>query len=353
MSHKPQPVYFYIPKKNWADDLSGNIDKDWYLLIKKYGTLTTSWIVQTYLNLKNNNFPCKAISELSQDGIILACKSDLPDKIRISSSSFIVCVKADQRQHLFSPYHIVQNPFNYLLRKDKKNSSSYYMLHWPQPGLVSRDPNRGDKFENIAFFGDIRYNLAAELGGALWKESLSSLGLNWIVIDQTQIAKWNDYSYIDAIVAVRSFDKRRYDSKPASKLYNAWHAGVPAILGPESAYKAERKSELDYIEVQYLKEAIEAIKRLKNDKEFRNRMVENGRIRAKETEKAEIIKRWEHFLTEIAPPAYERWRAMPDFKRKSFLLSRFLNYKTEGLMIRLKRIFLRRTNYSGNTGLPW
>ena len=42
---------------------------------------------------------------------------------------------------------------------------------------------------------------------------------------------------------------RRWYLKPPSKLFNSWLAGVPAVLGHESAYRAERRSDLDYIEV--------------------------------------------------------------------------------------------------------
>ncbi|MEM8808289.1 MAG: hypothetical protein AAGF01_19895, partial [Cyanobacteria bacterium P01_G01_bin.38] len=38
--------------------------------------------------------------------------------------------------------------------------------------------------------------------------------------------RWHDYRQIGAVVAIRSFDRRRYDHKPATKLYNAWQ-GCP------------------------------------------------------------------------------------------------------------------------------
>jgi hypothetical protein len=41
-------------------------------------------------------------------------------------------------------------------------------------------------------------------------------------------------------------------AQTAIKLYNCWHAGVPAVLGAESAFRANRRSDLDYLEVQSL-----------------------------------------------------------------------------------------------------
>ena len=91
--------------------------------------------------------------------------------------------------------------------------------------------------------------------------------------DETQ---WNDYSEIDVIVAIRPNTSSQYPNKPASKLVNAWRAGIPAILGPEIAYREVRKSELDYIEAKNRYEVARAIRRLKDSPELYAGMVENG-----------------------------------------------------------------------------
>jgi hypothetical protein len=66
-------------------------------------------------------------------------------------------------------------------------------------------------------------------------------GLAWRLVPRQH---WHDYSDVDVVVAVRSFDH----NDPPSKFHNAWHAGVPAVLR-ESAYQANRKRDLDYLEV--------------------------------------------------------------------------------------------------------
>ena len=53
-----------------------------------------------------------------------------------------------------------------------------------------------------------------------WSEKLKDLGLNWQVVSRD---RWNDYSNVDAIFAVRNFKQASdYKWKPASKLVNAW-----------------------------------------------------------------------------------------------------------------------------------
>jgi hypothetical protein len=89
-------------------------------------------------------------------------------------------------------------------------------------------------------------NLAPELRESSWTQRVEALGLRWVAVGDT--ADWNNYSEVDAVLAIRSFSQHKFNHKPASKLYNAWKAEVPAILGCESAYQTERKSELNYLE---------------------------------------------------------------------------------------------------------
>jgi hypothetical protein len=149
--------------------------------------------------------------------------------------------------------------------------------------------------------------------------------------------RWNDYSEVDAIIAVRSFKDKEFAVKPALKLHNAWHGGVPAILGCESAYQAERKSELDYIEVTSPADVILALKRLRDDKVLRHAMVENGRVRARATQPARITAQWRGFLTDVATPAYDRWCAAP-YWRQTFLMGRDLILKKNYMRNRLRKL---------------
>jgi hypothetical protein len=94
-------------------------------------------------------------------------------------------------------------------------------------------------------------------------------------------------------------------------------------------------------------EALAAIERLRDDKEFRRSIVENGRRRAQETTSAKLVVRWRKFLEEIAVPTYEHWRAELVY-RQAFLqrrylalvsdrIRRYLEFKIEGMQRRLMR----------------
>jgi len=78
-----------------------------------------------------------------------------------------------------------------------------------------------------------------------WQAILRELELTWHFVGPD---RWHDFREVDVVVAVRGFDRHRHANKPPTKLFNAWHAGVPVILGRESAYQHERLSPLDYLE---------------------------------------------------------------------------------------------------------
>jgi len=132
------------------------------------------------------------------------------------------------------------------------------------------------------------------------------LGISFDKRFENKTYLWKDYSKVDVVLAIRSFDGNKYDYKPATKLYNAWVAGVPAILGSESAYQAERKTKLDYIEVKSVKGVIKAIKKLKENKKFKRAIVKNGFERAKKISPDKITERWKKFFLNTAIPEYHR-----------------------------------------------
>ncbi|ACK67716.1 conserved hypothetical protein [Rippkaea orientalis PCC 8801] len=323
------PIYFYLPQSKWPDPMPQSFE----YLRPKDGV--SSWILQTYLRLLQLGFPCQLISEIPHEGILIGHRESFNYELKPEPKLFLVCVKGDQNCLPYAQLHIVQNKWEVNASPIKIQSISeeryllpgkrYYMPHWPQPGLIPRHQERGDTFENVVYFG-ITYNLAPPLRQSSWQQTVENLGLRWC--PETNGDRWHDYSNVDVIVAVRSFDRRNsYPWKPATKLYQAWHAEVPAILGPESAFQAERKSELDYLEVTSVAELVDALKRLKNDLGLRQAMVENGQERAKETESEVLTKYWRDFITDICVPAYEQWCQTSVWDRKRFFISRYVSKK--------------------------
>jgi len=98
-------------------------------------------------------------------------------------------------------------------------------------------------------------------------------------------------------------------------LYNAWHAGVPALLAPEYAFQQIRKSDLDYLEVNTIEKVKESILKLKNNSELYHSIVVNGQNRATEFTQEVILKKWEDFLFTKLPKII----SSPSFKRKKLI----------------------------------
>ena len=302
------------------------------------------WTLQTCLRLRDAGFPCDLADTLPSDGIIIAHRDFLADTIRPSATQLLVCLLGDREtpewwgigRHPYAQLHVVQNPRDPSLMHPDELWESYHIPLWPQPGLLPRDPARGTRFQIAAFLG---IDLAAELEAPTWRASLSELGLSW---HRVPFERWHDYREIDVVVAVRSFDRREYAEKPASKLYNAWLAGVPAVLGREPAYRYVRRSELDYLEVESVQDALCAVRRLRDDAGLREAMMANCRERAPDVSPSRLVALWCQFLTDTATPAYERWHAATPLARRLFLVRRQLAMYRRSALVRRGRVLSYR-----------
>jgi len=315
-------IYFYLPQEDFPREIPESADQYWVGFRKGI----YCWTLQTYLHLKNQGFPCYLTSTIPDSGIILAHWDSLPATLMPSSQQLIVCFQADRARHPYAQVHIVQNPEglnrNLMVWGDRYllAGHDYFMPHWPQPGLISRSAERGCRFETLGFLG-LECNLLPEFRDPSWRQQLQNIGVNWQIISDFE--QWNDYSQIDGILAVRSFTSYSFTWKPATKLFNAWHAGVPAILGCETAYRAERKSELDYLEVKSVEDTLEAIQRLKQNPQLCQAMVKNGHQRASETSQSKLIELWMSLLKEELPARLFNWTQSKIY-RSSFIRRRNL-----------------------------
>jgi hypothetical protein len=228
----------------------------------------------------------------------------------------------------FSNFVIVQNksdPIRNPLTGFFVNSAVVH--YWPQPGLVPRHPERGCRFENVCYVGN-SHQFVSEI--SFLQAEIKHLGLNWSMPPRE---KWNDYTQIDAVVAVRPSigamrSKPEYHilRKPASKLVNAWLAGVPAILSPDVAYRNLRKSSLDYLEATDCRQIVVRLRQLIDNPAMINLMRENGRQRAVEFELDRIIQMWLAIFRDDIIPAYRRWTES-SARRFYSILSRHLARK--------------------------
>ncbi len=342
-------IVFYLPQPFWPTTWPKDANDNW----PGFRLDIYAWTLQTYLRLKDAGFPCELSQQIPNEGIVLFHSDVLQGaSLKPRARQLFICLKAEAPPHVHSQLQVVQNPV-------EASHCRVFMPHWPQPGLLPRDPERADRFETVAFVGH-QNSLDCEFQSPIWQERLSELGLKWRPIcngdneDEAVENRWHDYREIDVIVAVRSFDPRmhwqtqNFCNKPATKLYNAWLAGVPAILGCDSAYWAERRSSLDYLEVKSLSQTLEQLARLRDDANLRQAMVAHGYQRAQAYTPEAITQRWVDFLNGVAVPAHEYWCEQSALQKNIGLLrSQSLQLHTRSQRKANKRLSQRMMNLSG------
>jgi hypothetical protein len=220
--------------------------------------------------------------------------------------------------------------------------SSLCIPLWPQPGLISRDIIRGSVLSNLAYKGHIR-NLDDSFKTAAFQSALVDLGINFhldVCDDQfSRTTGWNDFRNTDALLAARNLTLEDALIKPPSKLVNAWAAGVPALLGPEPAFRELRESDLDYIEIRSPNDVIKALRHLKDQPALYAAMIANGLTRSAEFTTAKIVGRW---LTMLAGPVaaeYKTWRATNASTKLLRYAKRSLQFKSA------MRAYMRNINH--------
>jgi hypothetical protein len=267
-----------------------------------------AWCLQTYLNLRNSGkLDVRCSNQLSENHINLVHSNTLLN-VKGGANHFIVCVRADFPKRHWAHYQIVQNT-------DQLESNTSYIPHWVQPGLLKRDPNRRG-VQRVAYAGQtFNNNLAGSEES--WKRLLDPYGIEFKVLSNQS---WHDLSSIDVLIGIRSFDTRPWKTKPPSKLFNAWHAGIPFIGGFDSAFKQVGNPGKDYLRVKSQQEAVSSILKLRDDADLYNRMVEQGYQMAGQYTTETITKQWESILTNQVLQRYQSWKSTRWPERLRFTL---------------------------------
>lgn len=266
-----------------------------------------AWILQTYLHMQANGYGVHIAPELPRTGIVVfipeeeslhALTQQYTDAHRFLT---FVTVRADviEFRSSWADAEIVQNG------RFADDQRSFFVPHWPQPGIIPRDTSRGTTIKHITFKGGFG-SLDKRFRSDAWHAFLEDRGLTFEIASkhtQGTVPRWHDYAQADLMLAVRPLhgDGGERCEKPASKLINAWHAGVPAIVGPEYAFRELCESPLDYIEVRTLSEAMDAVDTLRADPGRYQAMVENGQRRAQAFTPERIAERWGEVLFEHVP----------------------------------------------------
>lgn len=293
---------FYLPGERDLDRLRHlDPDGDWDEFVRG----ERAWILQTYLRLHRAGHPVVLSGEPSDAGLVVYHAKHARSLMRRAHrlhSAVLVGVRADNSEPATADFEVEQNRVYADARR------RFFVPHWPQPGLLARDPRRGSRLERVAFKGFLA-NLEPAFRHPDWAEWLAGRGIRWELdaVEFEQLAgtsdrlRWNDFRETDLVLAVRPGEPARHTNKPATKLCNAWHAGVPALLGPEPAYRELRRDPLDYLEAGSVEEAKAAIDLLLAEPDLYQRMIEHGRRRAAEFTAGSILERWVELLWQTLP----------------------------------------------------
>lgn len=260
------------------------------------------WVLQTYLHLLAAGEAVELVREMPREGVVLAHIETLPYELRPTRELLLVPLLVDKDVPLpYAPLHITHN----LAQRLPLAMRSHYMPPWPQIGLIPRAGCRRDRFETVSFLG-FPENLHPSLAGESFTRRLQALGLKLHIAAPSC---WHDFSEVDAVLAVRNFGRETpHLTKPALKLYNAWLAGVPAIIGHETACRTEGRPGEDYVEATDETQVCAALERLTTDLAFRRRVIAAGLARMAQRDTESLRRMWAALIRDELVPLQDRWR---------------------------------------------
>src|SRR4051812_20480023 len=230
------------------------------------------WIVLTYCRLRDAGLPVTLQNRVPADGIVVFYAGDkraVRAQLRSDDRALLAAVRSDRHPVGFADCEIVQNA------SSADGSRALHVPHWPQPGLLPRDAGRGEVLRTVLFPGTPQ-NLDPAFASDATRRVLRDRGIELRCASGGVQPVWNDFHDVDALLALRPAAMGLVRNKPAWKLFNAWLAGVPAVLGPESGYRELREGPLDYLEATTPDQALRALQRLQDEPGLYAAMVANG-----------------------------------------------------------------------------
>lgn len=311
INNLPYPVTFVLRYcERWPELFSDSLLPNPASLHSRIQTNEDCWIVTTYLYLKHKNLNVSVSNKFTPGQINVVNSLDFGAR-DLAFNSFVVGTRSDGFKPSLCDFVIVQN------RSQLDSKTNAFIPHWPQPALIPRLPEREDTVKNLVFKGDERVNLYEPFRSSEFHRELENLGVKFTINGRSERepVKWNDYSTDDLVLAVRDLTEKDILVKPASKLINAWLAGVPALLGPEPAFQDLKRSDLDYIEIRSTQEALQAIQKLKSNPHLYRKMITNGLNRAEEFSTNSMINKWVEVLSGPVAEQYSHWKEQTRLSR--------------------------------------
>lgn len=299
------PVNFVIPEKYlWSEIRDGRVGEisDELLAQRCVGAIN-NWVVIPFVYFHRAGLAPSHSPRPREGAVNIASAHDLGIRER-PIRAFIVCCRADAH---------VPKLANFVFEQNKAREGTpgvAWTPHWPNPGLIPRDPSRGDRLETLAYKGDLP-NLWRGFRDDGFRRALAAIGVDLRLDLRTPNdgarLRMHDYRDVDAVIAARNLTEEDVKVKPASKLVNAWLAGVPALLGPEPGFQELRSSAVDYIEITSPQDAVRALERLKRDPALARQMRERGKARAQEFTVDALVRRWVGLLNGPVADRYAEW----------------------------------------------
>lgn len=303
----PFPVNFVCPDDLvWPELKEGQkLPLTGTTLSKRSGKLTNNWVLRPYHGLLSRGESI-SLSNTALSGAINIVSLHEIGRARVRGDEFLVCPHGDAHPTRLANFRIRQN----FLRAPTACTAN--VLHFPQPGLIPRDPARGTRVERITFKG--HNNLDKNLLSERFLAELRDLGMDFephYRDFKTGEHSWHDYGNADVVLAFRNDTMYKTSFKPASKLINAWLAGVPALLGPEPAFEELRKSDLDFMTVRNPDDALRELRHLKESPDLYRAMVENGLRRSKDYTEDRVLDSWIEILNGPVASLALKWYTQP------------------------------------------
>jgi len=303
---KSEICYHFVGNSHTGDDVENLRTLNW-----EGGLLACcqhAWVWPVYCQLKMRNWPVSFGYALKEGMVNIIHGQVARECLTLSDlrRHFIVTIRADFRPFPFGQFEIVQNQ-RYV------GGRRVYLPHLPQPGLIPRDRNR-DCVVNVCFSGQIENSIDTY---ALNRD-LEQMGCRLVF---RELGQWQDMREVDILFGIRSFSKTPFHSKPPTKLFNAWLAGIPFIGGYDSAYEQVGQPGYDYLRVSDYDELVRAIVRLKEDPAFYREIVEHGAKAGEMYTPVRTVEKWEYFLERGVKPHYCDWLNSRRFSLRAVMFS--------------------------------
>jgi hypothetical protein len=258
-----------------------------------------SWVFQTFLYMKQAGLNVALVDQPIPGEICVVHFATTKNKIW-APDSFVVGVRADNSPIRMREIEIVQSPANL------GGEDVFLIPHWPQPGLIPRDSARGDRIDRLSYFGG-EGGLSRQFREPGLIDALRDLEVELNLCFDT--TRWHDYRETDLILAVRNdLHPLLVNTKPASKLVNAWRGGCVALLGNEPAFRAAGQVGKDYFEVSHPQDVLNLVKQLKQNPALYRQVRQSGSERYQKFSHEAVQKQWIELLTGSVAEAFYHWQ---------------------------------------------